>query len=133
MEFFPPSEHFMYVSITRLVKPLFAASLIFWISPTVLAHAVVTESSLASEPVKARHATTVMLLFNSNVELSLSRVFLVSKGDIFHPADIARGKKPGELLIKLPPLEPGDYAIKYKVFAADGHLTENNIRFHVAP
>ena len=96
------------------------------------AHAVVTESSLASEPVKANHATTVRLLFNANVELSLSRVFLVSKGDVFHPATIARGKKPGELLIKLPPLEPGDYAIKYKVFAADGHLTENNLRFHVA-
>lgn len=99
----------------------------------VLAHAVVTESSLASEPVKANHPTTVILTFNSNVELSLSRVFLVSKGDIFHPADISRGKKPGQLLIKLPGLEAGDYAIKYKVFAADGHLTENNIRFHVAP
>lgn len=97
------------------------------------AHAVVTESSLSREPVKAGHATTVKLLFNANVELSLSRVFLVSKGDVFHPAEIDRGKKPGELLIKLPPLEAGDYAIKYKVFAADGHLTENNIRFRVAP
>lgn len=122
----------MYASITRLVQSLLATLLIFSISPLALAHAVVTESSLASEPVKARHATTVVLLFNANVELSLSRVFLVSKGDILHPVEIARGKKPGELLIKLPPLEPGDYAIKYKVFAADGHLTENNIRFHVA-
>lgn len=97
------------------------------------AHAVVTESSLASEPVKANHATKVVLFFNANVELPLSRVFLVSKGDIYHPVEIARGKKPGELHIKLPPLESGDYAIKYKVFAADGHLTESAIRFHVAP
>ncbi len=97
------------------------------------AHAVVTESSLTHAPVKAHHATTVVLLFNSNVELKLSRVFLVSKGDVFHPAEISRGNKPGELLIQLPALEPGAYAIKYKVFAADGHLTENNIRFHVAP
>jgi hypothetical protein len=72
-------------------------------------------------------------LFNANVEIPLSRVFLVSKGDIYHPVEIARGKKPGELHIKLPPLETGDYAIKYKVFAADGHLTESAIRFHVAP
>jgi hypothetical protein len=97
------------------------------------AHAVVTESSLATEPVKAHHATQVVLLFNANVEIPLSRVFLVSKGDIYHPVEIARGKKPGELHIKLPPLETGDYAIKYKVFAADGHLTESAIRFHVAP
>lgn len=95
------------------------------------AHAVVTESSLAKEPIKPNHPATVALFFNSNVELKLSRVFLVSKGDVFHPVDIARGKKPGELHIKLPALEPGDYAIKYKVFAADGHLTENAIRFHV--
>ncbi len=96
-------------------------------------HAVVTESSLSKEPVKASHATKVVLFFNSNVELSLSKVFWVSEGDVYHPADIARGKKPGELHIKLPPLESGDYAIKYKVFAADGHLTESTIRFHVAP
>jgi hypothetical protein len=118
-----------------LSATLFAAALILGIvyAPGARAHAVVTESSLASEPVKANHPTTVVLTFNSNVELSLSRVFLVSKGDVFHPADISRGKKPGQLLIKLPGLEAGDYAIKYKVFAADGHLTENNIRFHVAP
>jgi copper resistance protein C len=40
--------------------------------PTTLAHAVVTASSLTTEPVKARHATRVALFFNSNVELSLS-------------------------------------------------------------
>jgi len=97
----------------------------------VHAHAVVTESSLATEPVKPNHATTVVLFFNSNVELKLSRVFLVSAGDVYHPVEIQRGRKPGELHIQLPALEPGDYAIKYKVFAADGHLTENAIRFHV--
>ena len=101
--------------------------------PTTLAHAVVTASSLTSEPVKARHATRVALFFNSNVELSLSKVFWVSAGDVYHPAEIARGKKPGELLIQIPPLEPGEYAIKYNVFAADGHLTEATLRFHVAP
>jgi methionine-rich copper-binding protein CopC len=95
------------------------------------AHAVVTESSLASEPVHPNHATTVVLVFNSRVETRLSRVFLVSAGDVYHPVDIALGKRKGELLVKLPALEPGDYAIKYKVFAADGHLTENAIRFRV--
>ncbi|GAB6047891.1 hypothetical protein JCM19379_17180 [Methyloparacoccus murrellii] len=116
-----------------LIAALLAPGLLPGLVTSAQAHAVVTESSLTQEPIKPGHATTVKLLFNANVELSLSRVFLVSKGDVFHPAEIAHGRKPGELLIKLPPLEPGDYAIKYKVFAADGHLTENNIRFHVAP
>ena len=101
--------------------------------PAAVAHAVVTASSLTSEPVKSHHATRVALFFNSNVELSLSKVFWVSAGDVYHPAEIARGKKPGELLIQIPPLDPGEYAIKYKVFAADGHLTEATLRFHVAP
>lgn len=96
------------------------------------AHAVVTASSLSTEPVKPGHATTVVLFFNSNVELKLSKVFLVSAGDIYRPVEIKRGKKPGELRIQLPALEPGEYAIKYKVFAADGHLTESAIRFQVA-
>jgi methionine-rich copper-binding protein CopC len=99
--------------------------------PTVWSHAVVTESSLSRRPVPAHQATQVVLFFNSGVELALSRVFLVSKGDVFHPVAIGKGKKPGEVLIDLPALEPGDYALKYKVFAADGHITENAIRFRV--
>ena len=97
------------------------------------AHAVVTASSLKDHPVRAGHPTQVALFFNSNVELDLSKVFWVSAGDTFHPAEIRHGKKPGELIIQLPALDVGEYAIKYKVFAADGHLTESSIRFHVAP
>lgn len=116
-----------------LTTCLLSLGLTFGASTPARAHAVVTESSLAKEAIKAGHATTVVLFFNAGVELKLSRVFLVSKGDVYHPAEISNGKKPGELHIRIPALEPGDYAIKYKVFAADGHLTENAIRFHVAP
>lgn len=120
----------------HFIKPLTSPRFWFFLiwlgfSQAVLAHAVVTESSLAKEPIKANKATTVVLTFNSNVELSLSRVFLVSKGDIYHPASIEKGNRQGEVRIHLPPLETGDYALKYKVFAADGHLTESVIRFSV--
>jgi len=122
----------MHKRLLRILFPLMALITGVY-SANVSAHAIVTQSSLESEPVKSNHATTVVLFFNSNVELGLSRVFLVSQSDVFHPAKIARGKRDGELHIQIPPLEPGDYAIKYKVFAADGHLTESTIRFHVAP
>lgn len=112
---------------------LFAACLIFAAaSQQASAHAVVTESSLKTHPIEVNHATEVALHFNSGVELALSRVFLVSKGDVYHPLEIAKGKKAGQMLIKVPALEEGDYAIKYKVFAADGHLTEDVIRFKVS-
>ena len=102
------------------------------ISTNVSAHAVVTESSLKQHPIEINHPTEVALHFNAGVELALSKVFLVSKGDVYHPLEIAKGKKPGQMLIKIPALEEGDYAIKYKVFAADGHLTEDVIRFKVS-
>jgi methionine-rich copper-binding protein CopC len=102
-------------------------------STAVFAHAVVTESSLKQHPIEVNHPTEVALHFNSGVELALSKVFLVSQGDVYHPLEIAKGKKPGQMLIKVPALEEGDYAIKYKVFAADGHLTEDVIRFKVSP
>ena len=123
----------MVKSFSSFIAPALLGLLSLAYGPAALAHAVVTASSLTTEPVKARHATRVALFFNSNVELSLSKVFWVSAGDVYHPAEIARGKKPGELLIQIPPLDPGEYAIKYKVFAADGHLTEATLRFHVAP
>jgi methionine-rich copper-binding protein CopC len=96
------------------------------------AHAIVTESSLRHHPIELQHATEVVLHFNAGVELALSRVFLVSEGDVYTPVEIAHGKKPGDMIIYVPPLAAGDYALKYKVFAADGHLTEDVIRFKVS-
>jgi methionine-rich copper-binding protein CopC len=123
-----------------MLKTLFARfgqclllGLLVLISSDALAHAVVTESSLKQHPIEVNHPTEVALHFNSGVELALSKVFLVSQGDVYHPLEIAKGKKPGQMLIKVPALAEGDYAIKYKVFAADGHLTEDVIRFNVSP
>ncbi len=116
---------------TRLGQFLLLGLLLI-IATEVSAHAVVTESSLKQHPIEINHPTEVALHFNAGVELALSKVFLVSKGDVFHPLEIAKGKKPGQVLIQIPALEEGDYAIKYKVFAADGHLTEDVIRFKVS-
>jgi methionine-rich copper-binding protein CopC len=116
----------------RAVAPAILSLITLLAAPEpALAHAVVTESSLQSHPVKPGHAATVLLQFNAGVELSLSRIFLVSKGDVYQPIAARAGKKPGEVLVPLPALSEGEYAIKYKIFAADGHLTESVIRFFV--
>ncbi|MGH8553011.1 MAG: copper resistance CopC family protein, partial [Methylococcales bacterium] len=98
----------------------------------VVAHAVVTESSLRATPIKPEKETPVMLHFNSRVELSLSKFELVRKGDTHEAVTAKPGSKPGQIIVVIPPLSPGDYAIHYKVFAADGHLTEDIMRFSVA-
>ncbi len=111
---------------------LAAATLLAFLSLPAGAHAIVTGSSLVEHPIKAGEATHVLLRFNSAVELGLSRVFLVSRGDKYQQVKIERGPKPGELLVEVPALEPGDYALKYRILAADGHVTEDVLRFHVS-
>lgn len=96
------------------------------------AHAVVTSTSLEASPVQAYKSTKVKLTFNSNVELALSKIFLVSRGDKQQLLHAGKTHTPGLVVVTLPALEPGEYALKFQVFAADGHLTEDIIRFNVS-
>ena len=107
--------------------------MIFSFSQTGLlhAHAVVTDTSLNIAPIAPHQATQIKLAFNSNVELELSKIFLVSAGDKQQLLQAVKGRSPGKVLIDIPALKPGEYALKFKIFAADGHLTEDIIRFHV--
>lgn len=103
------------------------------ISNCIDAHAVVTKHSLTFEQPKINEAKKIELTFNSKVELGLSQVFLVSKGDVHTPLTISKGEKQGHVVVAIPPLAAGEYALLYKIFAADGHLTEDVIYFAVKP
>ena len=96
------------------------------------AHAVITASSLKNTPIQANSPTKVGLSFNSQIELGLSQVFLVSKGDKHTRLQTVTGNKQGQIIVQIPPLEMGDYALRFKIFAADGHLTEDVIHFSVS-
>jgi methionine-rich copper-binding protein CopC len=41
------------------------------------------------------------------------------------------GNQPGQVILQLPALPVGEYALKLKIFAADGHLSEDLLRFFV--
>ena len=107
----------------------FCVSLLF--TQQIFAHAVITDYSLKITPNHANTPDKVELRFNSKIELGLSQVFLVRKGDIHEPLNISNGKKAGQMVIEIPSLIVGDYALRFKVFAADGHLTEDIIHFTV--
>jgi len=96
-----------------------------------LAHAVVIKSSLNVNSVLAGQESQVELTFNSKIELSLSQVLLVSAGDKKQILKTKPGKKPGQIIITMPTLNSGEYALQLKVFSADGHLSEDLIRFVV--
>lgn len=95
------------------------------------AHAVIIRSSLNIHPPLPNQATEVVLNFNSDIEPKLSQVLLVTQGDRKQPASFRAGKAPGEIVVDLPPLPPGEYALQLKVFAADGHLTEEVLKFFI--
>jgi methionine-rich copper-binding protein CopC len=96
------------------------------------AHAVITDYSLKIAPIHANSPAKVELSFNSQIELGLSQIFLVSKGDKHQLLQADNGSKQGQVIVQIPPLESGDYALRFKVFAADGHLTEDLIHFSVS-
>ncbi len=95
------------------------------------AHAVVTHSSLNVTQIAPNKASKVTLTFNSKVELDLSQIFLVSAGDKMQLVDAAYGDQPGQVIIDIPSLKAGEYALKLSIFAADGHLSEDIVRFFV--
>ncbi len=118
------------------MKKLLAIGLVLLfhlVAGDVFAHAVVTDHTLKIEQPKVNQAKQVELTFNSKIELGLSQVYLVSKGDKHTLLDIGEGIKQGNVVVKIPPLIAGDYALRYKIFAADGHLTEDVIHFSVVP
>ncbi|MDD2725180.1 MAG: copper resistance protein CopC [Methylovulum sp.] len=115
-----------------MAKFMFIGLFLLVFTRLAYAHAVVTEDSLKTTPIHAQQATKVELSFNSKIELGLSQIFLVSKGDKHTLLEIAKGHKQGQIIIHVPALESGDYALRLKVFAADGHLTEDVIHFSVS-
>lgn len=118
----------IFNKLLRFILPLILALLPF---SQAQAHAVVTHSSLSVTEVAPDKATQVSLTFNSKVELDLSQIFLVSAGDKMDLVSASYGDKPGQVVIDLPALTPGEYALKLSIFAADGHLSEDIVRFFV--
>jgi methionine-rich copper-binding protein CopC len=98
----------------------------------VSAHAVLTKASVRDTPVRADTATSVTLSFNTGIEPGFTQVVLRSEGP-----DRALTASPGanasEVIVAVPPLPAGAYALRYKVLAADGHVTEGVQRFQVTP
>ncbi|MGZ8192070.1 MAG: copper resistance CopC family protein [Methylobacter sp.] len=116
------------------MKNVFQLSLlvISLIQPQLLfAHAVVTEHSLKIAPLHPDRQEKVELTFNSQIELGLSQIFLVHKGDKHELLHAVKGNQRGHIIVDIPPLKAGHYAIRFRIFAADGHLTEDVIHFTV--
>jgi methionine-rich copper-binding protein CopC len=120
------------------------------------AHAIVLESSPAHDAQLTAAPDRVVLRFNSKIEHGLSRATIeavasiagsgvsssagstVSRAASGRPVALAtegaaQGARlpPDRLVIPLRSLVPGTYVVRYRVLAADGHLTEGALRFTI--
>ena len=97
------------------------------------AHAIILESSPAAGSTGPA-PTRLVLRFNSRLEKSLCSVQLVGPGQRSIALLRLEPDVPADTLAyPLPPrLPPGAYQARWKVLAADGHVTEGTVAFTVA-
>ena len=104
-----------------------------WGLPDARAHAIILESAPRHEESLASPKRLV-LRFNSRLEKPLCSVQLVGprqktiallRQDLDTAADT--------LSYTLPRLDPGPYQARWKVMAADGHVTEGIVLFTITP
>ena len=107
------------------------------LSPAVAAaHAIVLESVPVHDAVLDRAPERVFLRFNSRIERDFTRITLTG-GDgrpVALPVRAAGGgvaAGPDRVVAPLRPLPGGTYVLRYRVLAADGHVTEGALRFTV--
>src|SRR5581483_10906702 len=117
----------------RAVLAAILAVIWAWGVPTAAgAHAIILESTPAAGstgPAPAR----LVLRFNSRLEKSLCSVELVGAGRrAIALLRLEPDAPPDTLAYPLPPaLAPGAYQARWKVMAADGHVTEGAVAFTV--
>ncbi|HET7876117.1 MAG TPA: copper resistance CopC family protein [Methylomirabilota bacterium] len=106
-----------------------------WPAGPAGAHAIVLQSDPPHDAVLPRAPDRIVLRFNSKLEKRLARVALAAADGTPVPLPAAAAgadrEGPERLVIPLPPLRPGTYLLRYRVLAADGHITESVLRFTV--
>ena len=97
------------------------------------AHAIILESEPAAGAKLAEPPTGIYLRFNSKIEKRLSHVTLTAADGRPVPVAVKAdgSEKPDRIMLRLGSLRHGAYVVRYKVLAADGHITEGALRFTV--
>src|SRR5579883_1108374 len=112
--------------------PLFAATLFLLAAGPAFAHAVLVSNPIGDKPLAPNTPMTLLMRFNAALEQSFFKAVLIGPGKQRKELAAKPGKDRTEEVVELPGLQPGKYALSYKVMAADSHLTEALIRFTVA-
>jgi methionine-rich copper-binding protein CopC len=107
--------------------------LALFVANACFAHAVVVDSAPKNGQTLHTPPQQIELRFNVRIEQSFARASLRSA--IGEPLVLKPARSPdaqsARLVIPLPALGSGEYELRYKVLATDGHATEGVLRFRV--
>ena len=107
--------------------------LALFVANACFAHAVVVDSTPKNGETLHTPPQQIELRFNVRIEQSFARASLRSDGSeslTLKPAPSSAAQSE-RLVLPLPALRSGDYELRYKVLATDGHTTEGVLRFRV--
>lgn len=99
------------------------------------AHATMVKSDPARRSVVNAAPDQVRLWFSERLEAAYSSATVARlKGAplVHEPASVAP-EDPKLLVVKLPPLEPGTYEVRYRVLSVDGHVVKSSFTFTLKP
>lgn len=106
-----------------------------WLHSRAQAHAALVKSEPARRAVLRKAPKQVRLWFNERLEPAYASLLLYSGGTQAVATDKARvdPRDPKLLVLDLPPLEPGEYTVKYRVLSVDGHTVDYGYTFTIEP
>ncbi len=100
---------------------------------TSWAHAILIDSTVCQDARLTESPKNISLRLNSRIEHGLSRFTLERNGGQEVISLQAEPQGPDRILVQMPALASGTSVLRYRVLAADGHITEGVLRFHLTP
>ena len=114
-----------------LVVCLSAVVAMFLMAHSVMAHAILLESSPSINSTVAGPDILIKLRFNVRIDATRSRLTLVKPDASTQSLAITKDGRADALASQAQGLLPGEYRIRWQVLASDGHITRGEIPFQV--
>ncbi len=115
----------------RRVIATLAAALVALLPAVGHAHARLVKSDPSARATIARAPAAVRLWFNERLEPVYSSASVRSEAgaELSREPAVVDAADPKLLKLKLPPLAPGRYQVRYRVLSVDGHVVEDGFFF----
>ncbi len=115
----------------RLSLLFLAGAVSFLTAASLVAHAVLLESSPALKSSVNGPDVRMRLRFNVRIDAVRSRLTLVAPDGALQTLEISKVDPPNALSAQAKGLRPGVYRLRWQVLASDGHITRGEIPFTV--